>query len=54
MTQPVSAIAVFCEDIREEKSRQDIIIGVFPDNLNLQTSVAASATTEKAMTCCQN
>src|SRR3954452_971566 len=36
--QPVSVVAFFCEDIREEKSGQDIIIGVFPDNLNLTPS----------------
>jgi Family of unknown function (DUF6941) len=27
------AIAVFCEDIREEKSGQDTIIGILPDNM---------------------
>jgi hypothetical protein len=30
---PVSAVCVFCEDLREDKSGQDIIIGTFPDNL---------------------
>lgn len=27
------AVAFFCEDIREEKSEQDTIIGVLPDNM---------------------
>jgi hypothetical protein len=31
-----SAVALFCEDIRQEKSDQDIIIGIFPDNLVLR------------------
>ena len=30
---PFSAVCVFCEDIREEKSGQDTIIGTLPDNL---------------------
>jgi hypothetical protein len=30
-----NAIGLFCEDIREEKSGQDTIIGILPDNLNL-------------------
>ena len=29
----ISAIGIFCEDIRSEKSGQDIIIGTYPDNL---------------------
>jgi hypothetical protein len=29
------AIAIFCEDIREEKSGQITLVGIFPDNLNL-------------------
>lgn len=28
-----SAVCIFCEDIREEKSGQDTIVGTFPDNL---------------------
>jgi len=28
-----SAVCIFCEDIRQEKSDQDIIIGTLPDNL---------------------
>jgi hypothetical protein len=33
---PFSAVCVFCEDIREEKSGQDSIIGTLPDNLIAQ------------------
>ncbi len=29
------AVAMFCEDIREEKSGQDTIIGILPDNMAL-------------------
>jgi hypothetical protein len=32
---PVSAVAIFCEDIREEKSGQDTIVGTFSDNIAL-------------------
>jgi hypothetical protein len=39
--QPVAAVAIFCEDIREEKSGQDIIIGVLPDNLQTGSGQAA-------------
>jgi hypothetical protein len=35
---PVSAVCVFCEDLREDKSGQDIIIGTLPDNLVGQAS----------------
>jgi hypothetical protein len=31
-----SAIALFCEDIREEKSGQDTIVGILPDNINVR------------------
>jgi hypothetical protein len=31
----VSAVALFCEDIREEKSGQDTIVGTLPDNLHI-------------------
>jgi hypothetical protein len=34
-----SAVAVFCEDIREEKSGQDSIIGTLPDNMNIPTAI---------------
>ena len=30
-----SFISLFCDDIREEKSGVDTIVGVFPDNLSL-------------------
>lgn len=33
-----AAIGIFCEDIREERSGQDTIIGVLPDRINI-TSV---------------
>ncbi|SRR6266545_1445693 len=29
------AVGVFCDDIREEKSGQDTIIGILPDNMKL-------------------
>lgn len=35
MTPPWQAVGVFCEDLREEKSGQEIIIGVMPDNLRV-------------------
>ena len=35
MTREWSAIAIFCEDIREEKSRQDTLIGILPDTLRV-------------------
>jgi hypothetical protein len=28
-------IALFCEDIREERSGQDTLIGIMPDNINM-------------------
>lgn len=31
-----SAVCLFCEDIREEKSGLDIILGTFPDNLVIE------------------
>lgn len=31
----LDVIGLFCEDIREEKSGQYTLIGIFPDNLNL-------------------
>lgn len=30
-----SSVCIFCEDIREEKTGQDTIVGTFLDNLNL-------------------
>jgi len=33
MTQPVSTVAIFCEDVREEKNGQNTIVGTLPDNL---------------------
>ncbi len=33
--RPFSAIALFCEDIREEKSGVDSLMGVLPDNINV-------------------
>jgi len=32
----ISAVALFCEDIREEKIGTETIVGVFPDNVNIQ------------------
>lgn len=32
---PISAVSIFCEDIREEKSGQDTIIGTLPDNIEV-------------------
>ena len=37
----VSATALFCEDIREEKAGQHTIVGVLSDNLNLQIQTPA-------------
>lgn len=37
--RPVSSVAIFCEDLREEKSGQDSIIGTMPDNVNLPGAV---------------
>lgn len=31
----LSAVTLFCEDIREEKSGADTLIGVFPDNVQI-------------------
>ncbi len=33
MTQLPSAIGIFCDDLREEKTEQETIVGVFPDNI---------------------
>lgn len=32
----ISAVGLFCEDIREERSGQDTLIGILPDNLQLE------------------
>lgn len=37
MTSLVNAVAMFCEDIRDEVSGQHSIIGVFSDNLKVST-----------------
>lgn len=34
--QRASVISLFCEDIREEKSGQDILIGIMPDNIDMR------------------
>jgi hypothetical protein len=44
---PFSAVCVFCEDIREEKSGQDTIIGTLPDNL-VATKLPAPGPTANA------
>jgi hypothetical protein len=31
----VSCIALFCDDIREEKANRETLVGVYPDNVNL-------------------
>lgn len=33
--QPASIVGIFCEDIREERSDQNTIIGALPDNLQM-------------------
>ena len=33
--RPITAIALFCEDIREEQQGTSTIIGVLPDNLSV-------------------
>jgi len=37
MRRPFSIVALFCEDIREEKSGQDTLVGILPDNLVVGT-----------------
>ena len=39
--QNVSVVALFCDDVREEKSGQDTVIGVMPDSLTLHGIPAA-------------
>jgi hypothetical protein len=43
--QSFSAIGIFCEDIRQEQSGQDIIIGTFPDNVNIPSEPASTGAT---------
>ncbi len=31
----ISAVALFCSDVRQEKGGTETIVGVFPDNVNL-------------------
>jgi hypothetical protein len=33
--QPISVVALFCEDIRDEKSGMQTLIGIFPDNADV-------------------
>lgn len=35
--RPVTAVALFCEDIREEKAGTDSIVGIMPDNVEVGT-----------------
>lgn len=39
--QPSSVVGLFCEDIREEKSGQDTLIGILPDNMQLSPHPSA-------------
>lgn len=32
---PIAAITIFCEDIREEKAGTDTVIGIFTDNIEV-------------------
>jgi hypothetical protein len=41
VTQDISIVALFCEDVREEKAGTYTIIGIFPDNLNFPKLPAA-------------
>lgn len=36
MTDKFEAMSIFCEDIRGEKSGQDTIIGIYPDNVAVE------------------
>ena len=33
--QRLSVVALFCEDVREEKSGGETLIGIYPDNVNV-------------------
>lgn len=39
----VSAVGIFCEDIREEKSGQNTLVGVLPDAINIAGAPAMLA-----------
>lgn len=39
---PTTAMALFCEDIREEKGEVVTLVGVLPDTLNLETGEGAT------------
>jgi len=39
----ISAVAIFCEDIREEKSGQDTIVGTLPDYLAIENAPQISS-----------
>src|SRR5262245_11854322 len=41
--QPFSAVAIFCEDIREEASGQNTIVGTLPDTLVLTGALPGHA-----------
>ena len=41
--RPISIIGLFCEDIREEKSGQDTLVGVLPDNIGVKNLPGALA-----------
>src|SRR5215208_8095167 len=47
--QPVSAVAIFCEDIREEQSGQNTIVGTLPDNLVVQAPPTGTPSTASAV-----
>ncbi len=34
---PISITSIFCEDIREEKSGGEILVGIMPDNINVSS-----------------
>jgi hypothetical protein len=38
----ISTVGLFCEDIREERSGQDTLIGILPDNLELAPTPTAT------------
>jgi hypothetical protein len=44
-----SAVCIFCEDIREEKSGQDTIVGTFPDNLVVEGAPPPTPTAKGIM-----
>lgn len=38
----INVIALFCEDIREERDQVLSVIGILPDNINIEPSVSAT------------